>query len=304
MRPWLDQAHGCPRAGYDGFMSNRTVSTYSSAETARIQAWPMLKWRRAVEHMHGLSARVDIFNERRTYAAPIRLSTDGTALQFLRPDGVQPPLEEWALYFADAVHNLRASLDSLAWELSVAQGTVPANPRRVYFPVAQTEADWKSAVAGLDTVDEEFLARIKRVQPFFEEGPAEDHLLSILTRLDNAEKHRRTLVSRFDLFELEFGGTWKFEEAEAQGEAGFLVHTLEDPKPGEVVAEFHWGAPITQTSDEPGSAPMAVTPMVTLDDRYFPALEFLPQAAEWVRHTIDFVRRGEAATTEPLDEPA
>lgn len=203
-------------------MPNTTGNTYSSAELARIEAWPMLKWRRAIEHIHGLSARVEIFNERRTYAAPIRLSLDGTALEFLRPEGVQPPLEEWALYFADAIHNLRAALDSLAWELAVMNGAAPANPRRVRFPVTRTEADWQSAVKDLDTVGENFLSRIKRVQPFSEKGPLEHHVFIMLTKLDNADKHRRTLVSRFDLFELEFGGPWKFENAEAQGEAGIL----------------------------------------------------------------------------------
>lgn len=281
-------------------MTEHTIAAWGSAEQARIEAWPTLKWRRAVEHMHGLSARVEIFNERRAYEAPVRLSADRSVFELLRPDGVQPPLAEWALYFADAVHNLRVALDSLAWELSVANGVLPANPRRVSFPVTRTDAQWRAAAKDLDTVDATFLARIKSVQAFPAKGPVDDHYLAMLTELDNADKHRRTLVSRFDLAELFFEGSWSLEDTNDPGETGLLFHTLEEPQPGDIIAEFHWGAPLKRGSDVPKTVPVSVTPMVTLNGAYFPALDFLPNAAQWVRETIEFVRRGEPVMTEEL----
>jgi hypothetical protein len=49
---------------------------------------------------------------------------------------VPPPLDEWSLLFGDCVHNIRAALDHLAWELDSAPEksttfpTFTANPLR------------------------------------------------------------------------------------------------------------------------------------------------------------------------------
>lgn len=39
----------------------------------------------------------------------------------------EPPTDEWALQYADAIHNFRAALDGLAWEVAHLDGAKPTS---------------------------------------------------------------------------------------------------------------------------------------------------------------------------------
>ncbi len=259
-----------------------------------MQAWPYLKFHRAMEHAQYLAARVAQFNARGVYKAPIKVSDDRYSLIFLMPDGVPPPLDEWALAFADAVHNFRVALDSLAWELCNVDGSVPADPRAVSFPILKKEEDWTKAKSALNSAPGQHLERIRSVQPYNDEESTSNTLL-MLSTLDNHEKHRRTLMTRFELASLQFGGFALQEEAEER-ESGLLFHPVEDPSPGDAVAEFQLPLPLCSDSEFPPHAVLALTPFFQDSDINHEAIPFLSHAASRVHDVIEFVIKGDVET--------
>lgn len=113
------------------------------------------------------------------------------------------PLDELGNQIGDAVHNLRASLDYLVYELSIRrrQGNEPksippGSPlRQTGFPIFldkdQFERRGKQGVGpGLALVTQKQAARIKTLQPF--DKP--DHPLWVVSELDNLRKHRKAHV--------------------------------------------------------------------------------------------------------------
>lgn len=99
------------------------------------------------------------------------------------------------LVFGDALQCLRSSLDYLVWELVEATGNTPH--RKLMFPIALTEADYKQAVTKrgrLDGVPPEAIAIIDRFQPYLQPTPKET-VLGILDELTNVNKHRRVIFT-------------------------------------------------------------------------------------------------------------
>ena len=101
------------------------------------------------------------------------------------------------LVAGDAIHNLRAALDHLAWQLAVAGGG--AN-RRTQFPIYDDQAIFRANVdAVLRGVSPTDRATIETLQPYHlraaeaVEGVHRDlslnALLMIVSRLDNVDKH-------------------------------------------------------------------------------------------------------------------
>ncbi|HEX9515804.1 MAG TPA: hypothetical protein VF940_06475, partial [Streptosporangiaceae bacterium] len=99
----------------------------------------------------------------------------------------------------DAIHNLRVSLDYLAWQLVIATGQKPPDSN-TFFPVRKTPCkadqggctypDIKPGVsmAVRKTLDE--------IQPYKRQpNPPENHYLAILHDLDINDKHHELLVA-------------------------------------------------------------------------------------------------------------
>jgi hypothetical protein len=110
----------------------------------------------------------------------------------------------WGLQLGNIVHNLRSSLDHLAWAV-VARGRRPptvlteGQQSGVMFPISATVAAFRAQLARrLPGARRDDVTRIRRAQPFRDPetarpigvAPADMHPLSILQRLSNADKHR------------------------------------------------------------------------------------------------------------------
>lgn len=107
----------------------------------------------------------------------------------------EPPTEEWALQYADAVHNFRAALDGLAWEVAHLDGARPSASaaRSLYFPMARSAEQWDATVKkSLKSVPRDVLERIRSVQPFMART-TEELPTVLLHELDRADKHRSSL---------------------------------------------------------------------------------------------------------------
>lgn len=102
------------------------------------------------------------------------------------------PVREWSLSFGDAIHNYRAALDSLAWELAHWDGAEPAEEvkRKIYFPLCSTQQSWEQQLSGpLATVPEHLAARLYGVQPLHLASPR-DAVGLALHELDIRDKHK------------------------------------------------------------------------------------------------------------------
>lgn len=108
----------------------------------------------------------------------------------------EPPMM-LSVLIGDCVHNLRAALDHLVWQLVLANGGTPqGGGGGTQFPIIQSlrrdGTDPAVKVAG--GVSPKALAIIESVQPF-RRRDAENHPLAILSRLSNTDKHRTLLLS-------------------------------------------------------------------------------------------------------------
>jgi hypothetical protein len=96
----------------------------------------------------------------------------------------------------DAIHNLRVSLDHLAWQLVIAAGEAPN--RDTCFPIraAQPGPDhFGICLPDIKPGIPEVMRRtLEEVQPYKREKPA-NHDLATLHRLDISDKHRQLLVA-------------------------------------------------------------------------------------------------------------
>jgi len=110
----------------------------------------------------------------------------------------EPPIDDWALRYGDAVHNYRSALDGLAWEVAHLDGARPHSnaASKLYFPMAKTESRWDElARTTLASVPDDVLARIRSVQPFMASDPRA-FALPLLHKLDLDDKHRAALQVR------------------------------------------------------------------------------------------------------------
>lgn len=151
-----------------------------------------LKLQRAREHLHHLDTLTAAYFAGRPYAAfreyddyaPERSVLSG--ISFTRE-----PSPDLALVFADAIHNLRATLDYIAYELVVSDGRQPT--RRTQFPIYLSRAAWDAdaTAIGKGNIPAAPLALIEAMQPYQDGEGGTDAPLWQLHQLSNIEKHRR-----------------------------------------------------------------------------------------------------------------
>jgi hypothetical protein len=102
----------------------------------------------------------------------------------------QPPLRLGVL-MGEFVHNLRSTLDHLAWQLALTKTRTPHD--KLQFPILDrkpSEAAWRSRVGDqLRCVPPEAVQQIWDLQPFHSERP-ETNALAIVRELSNEDKHR------------------------------------------------------------------------------------------------------------------
>lgn len=126
--------------------------------------------------------------------APTRASgTDPNGLELFMPSEPLPPVLQWSARFGDGVHNLRAALDRLAFELCHVEGQTPPKPTQIYFPIAEDQSQWSAKTRHLGTIPASLLGRLRDVQPWHNSEPRTDPL-SLLHAIDIVDKHRTAVA--------------------------------------------------------------------------------------------------------------
>jgi len=165
-----------------------------------------LKFKRAQHHM------VDIRREARRYAhsrpyrtVPIRQPHSYDSIHRYRLDIIEQPDPMIAIMLGDFIHNLRSALDHV-----VVAATHPRSKRTdAGFPIS-TENLWardtnrryifrdaerrKSFLRAIDGLPPKAQAIVIRAQPYQLPDRAQESILAIISRLENADKHRELIT--------------------------------------------------------------------------------------------------------------
>lgn len=204
----------------------------------------------------------------------------------------EPPLDEWCFTFGDAIHNLRACLDNVAWALANTSGP-PKQPRDVQFPIVEKGGVWDSQKYHIEELPKGARSAIESVQPFNRDSDASDSArrdpLLLLADLSNTDKHRFALEptvgyeSIAQTFAVEFQSE---EDAAADGaptveldlrplsEGGVVMRQTTRHKIASVKGTFNLEARVVVT--HPDHQPVGAT-------------EILSNLAKYVKIVIDHV---------------
>ena len=159
-------------------MSNRLIGIRAKIE-------------RSKHHINDLERRLHTFRESRPYR--LISEPDADARQQLckvRVHAAIPP--ELAVVAGEIVHQLRSSLDHLAWQLWDKNGRVKLREDKVYFPVY--EADDKYNAERPNKVEGVFAPAAVRILDDLKPYAAGNDLLWKLHKLNNIDKHRHLSV--------------------------------------------------------------------------------------------------------------
>ncbi len=154
-----------------------------------------LKIDRAGEYLEELHKEVEAYLDGRPYEVVREPREGGNPLLICKVNRL-PPLR-LSVLLGDFLHNLRSSLDHLAWQLVLANGGTPDTGTS--FPVFEKRRDFKKFKKNRETttgvvgeVAGEAADLIEGLQPYNNAaGSPREHPLWILSKLNNIDKHRQ-----------------------------------------------------------------------------------------------------------------
>jgi hypothetical protein len=164
---------------------------------------PYLKLGRAKEHFDALDREAAIFAE----SNPYRMFTqdDLESGQYIVTVWLDEPPVRLALLAGDFICCLRSSLDHLAWQLAFLTTDKPSE--KICFPVldkdtSNTQGYIKVATKGIPDLA---ITVMKSFQPYTYGAAYKTHLLWVLNKLWNIDKHRH-LALHSGVFDVSFSG--------------------------------------------------------------------------------------------------
>ncbi|CAN5260839.1 hypothetical protein BH11ACT4_BH11ACT4_13740 [soil metagenome] len=166
-----------------------------------IAIWPEVKLGRAYTHMMEVQSRIEEWESLR----PLRTKVVQVSAQevWITLDVVvQPPIELLASAFGDAIHNLRAALDAVVWEMATYGGHRPpgeAAEKAVQFPLFDDPDKFKKWADKVGSLSSPLRSRLEAQQPYRRAATLAtrgqvDTLLA-LHALDVTDKHRNSVAA-------------------------------------------------------------------------------------------------------------
>lgn len=103
-----------------------------------------------------------------------------------------PPGVRWGAIVGNFVNDLRNALDHIVYAIAVGESgrNPPPDGRRLMFPIADSEDDWKGVRGRVRTLSESVRTVIEHEQPFARRQRNEFSPLSTLGQLNDRDKHR------------------------------------------------------------------------------------------------------------------
>lgn len=149
-----------------------------------------LKLDRAWDHLTGLEGQFEEFLQRRPHEFDSRFDENFRIFYVWVTPTEQPPVE-WSIVVGDVLHNLNSALDHLV--CSLARLTDAADEcRTTEFPICTDPGSFDSRRRrALANVPREAQDIIEELQPFQSPEDPTTHILEVLRRFYNIDKHRR-----------------------------------------------------------------------------------------------------------------
>lgn len=126
------------------------------------------------------------------------------------------PLDEWGLLTGECIHNIRSSLDNLAFALARLRCDPPDNPNKISFPIYKDQAFFlKNGRRNIDQLPADAALLIEKIQPFQRyssgqgDSPDKDPL-TLLQELNNADKHQIPSIVFLATEKISFASDVKF----------------------------------------------------------------------------------------------
>ena len=156
-----------------------------------------LKLARAAAQLGALDESVTAWANANPLVARCELRESRLGFRVTQQGFQQPaPLDQWGFLVGECVHNLRSSLDNLAYGLARLQRDPPEKPGRVAFPIYTERVPFeKTGKANVNQLPAAAAELIERLQPFQRDGSAalgtpDRDALVLLQWLSNTDKHR------------------------------------------------------------------------------------------------------------------
>jgi hypothetical protein len=207
---------------------------------------PQLKFQRGLELLDELDTMMDAWGKLGLVRVETVISTEPNQLDFVMRVQSVPPVEKWSLLFGEAVHAFRSGFDQAASDFARLDGAAPLKPKRVYFPFAETLADWARQTRDLESVPSDLMERIRAFQPFGDPDPSKNLLLT-LHELDIRDKHNGLILAHPYVRSLKIAG------ASIYLDVGDTIEPFMLPGPvefvdGTLIGGIRFGQPIKNLS--------------------------------------------------------
>jgi hypothetical protein len=210
---------------------------------------------RAQHHLDTLREHIEAFLEGHRYVVHAEPDTERGCYVARLKNPPAIPAPEWALMIGDCVHNARASLDYIAWELA---GADPAD-MRTQFPIFRTIEGYRArGERRVAALPQEARTLMEKLQPYQTDDPAK-HVLWVLHELDAADKHKLLTVTAV----MAEGGQFGFQIPDGVDIEDFRLAVFPDAVLGHdaVIGEIHVGSPIPEVTVQ-----LEITPSVAFGE--------------------------------------
>ena len=127
-----------------------------------------LKLARARDQVRALEAAVGNWSASNPLVASCELRDGRLGFSIVQQAFAQPPpLDLWGVLAGEFIHNLRTSLDNLAFALARLRCDPPEEPHRIAFPIYTDRALFERSGRGnIDQLLPEAASLVERLQPF------------------------------------------------------------------------------------------------------------------------------------------
>jgi len=149
-----------------------------------------LKLHRARQHIQTLNAQVASFGEREPFSFSEESDPEHGLHSLRIRVELEPPLM-WSILVGDALQDMRASLDHLAYSLAIAHSGEPPKPQEIEFPIFATREGFRGGrKRRIGRLAPRAQATIQRFQPYRRRAGHEGHTLWVLHDLARIDRHR------------------------------------------------------------------------------------------------------------------
>lgn len=213
------------------------------------------KLQRSNEQILGLAASVEEWSARNPPECLFEDVDQGRRIIGRLKEFPEPvPLALWGLIVGEIIHNLRSTLDNLAYALSRLKDDPPQNQKKVSFPIYESKDNFqKKGRQGVSQMSQLAAELVKKIQPFNRDGtgslgtPNQDPLIH-LQWLNNIDKHQVPTVMLLCPARLRFEAEFEYESEEI---ASSVSNPIEEFFTGPIteggtIMQFSFQAPIVR----------------------------------------------------------